>query len=139
MWHVSRVYSLFFATQTTVSIKQGASVNCVGCLLQHEQLYQSNMEIVCFLSELFVYLTTVPSFLLVWGSLRLTPIKIGSMHFAKLNYCQMQFVERTPNIWATKISAYTVCHDLKSVHHAQALVLVCCSYMHTSHKCQIWQ
>ena len=51
LWHISRVHSLFFATLTTVPIKQEVSV----CdLLRHEQLYQPNMKIVCFFSWLFV-------------------------------------------------------------------------------------
>ena len=42
------------------------------------------------------------------------------MHFAKLNYRQMQFVERMQNICLAKISTYTVCvmPDLSTFPHA---------------------
>ena len=47
--------------------------------------------------------------------------KIGSMYFAKLNYHQMQFVERTPNICPAKISAYMVFHVVR-VKYQQRLI-----------------
>ena len=71
LWHVSRVHSLFFATRTTVAIKQGVCQFVIFSDMNNptNQIWKLFVFLV-----VVAYVMTIPRFLLVWGSLRLTPI-----------------------------------------------------------------